>query len=128
MNDEHLNGEHLHASDEQLLLYADCESRTVMGDEIPAHLECCSQCRSRLATLEGALDEFAGAHRKTRDAELPPASDSHALLKARLAELAAQGLRPDELRSATCAPITGWPVARLRSWGLTDMARLRLAS
>src|ERR1700730_17296073 len=85
-----MNDEHLHASDEQLLLYADRESRTLLSDEIQAHLDCCSQCRSRLAALEGTLDEFAGAHRNARDAELPPASERHALLKARLVELREQ--------------------------------------
>jgi hypothetical protein len=90
MNDEHVHASDLHASDKQLLLYADRESRILLGAEIQAHLESCSQCRSRLATLEGALDEFAGAHRETWDAGLPPASEPHALLKARLAELAAQ--------------------------------------
>jgi hypothetical protein len=105
MNDEHLNGEHVHASDQQLLLYADRESRTLLGDEIHAHLECCSQCSSRLATLEGALDEFAGAHRETWDAELPPASDAHALLKMRLAELAAQ-------KTATAPSRSFWLAAR----------------
>jgi hypothetical protein len=90
MNGEHLHSSDLHASDEQLLLYADRESRTLLGGEIQAHLESCSQCRSRLAALEGTLDEFAGAHRETWDAVLPPASGAHALLKARLAELAAQ--------------------------------------
>jgi hypothetical protein len=89
MNGEHLHASDLHASDEQLLLYADRESR-ILGAEIQAHLESCSQCRSRLASLEGALDEFAGAHRETWDAGLPPASGAHVLLKAGLAELATQ--------------------------------------
>src|ERR1700685_2143057 len=95
MNDERLNDEHLHASglhvsDKQLLLYADRESRILLGGDIQAHLESCSQCRFRLGALESTLEDFAGAHRETWDTELPPASDRHALLKARLADLAAQ--------------------------------------
>jgi len=105
MNDKHLHASDLHANDQQLLQYADRESRTLLGDEILAHVECCSQCRSRLATLEGALDEFAGAHRETWDAELPPASGAHALLKARLAELAAQEPAKHSSRSSWLAII-----------------------
>src|ERR1700722_1878378 len=85
-----MNNKNLHATDEQLMRHSDRESRAILGGEIQAHLECCSQCRSRLATLEGALDEFAGAHREACDAELPPASGPQALLKMRLAELAAR--------------------------------------
>jgi hypothetical protein len=85
-----MKNEHLHATDEQLLLHSDRESRTVLRDDIQPHLESCSRCRARLKTLEATLDEFAGAHRENWDGELPPASGPHSLLKAQLAELASR--------------------------------------
>jgi hypothetical protein len=91
--------EHLHATDEQLLL-------TASGDlsagrrRIQVHLECCSECRARLEELETTMAEFGQAHRNRWHADLPPVAGARALLKARLAESAAQEYRIEWLRSA----------------------------
>jgi hypothetical protein len=82
--------EYLHATDEQLLLYAGEELRSASSSQIHAHLECCSACRDRLIKLESTLAEFSDAHRETWNAELPSAEQSRARLQSRLAAAAAQ--------------------------------------
>jgi anti-sigma factor RsiW len=79
--------EHLHVSDEELLLYAGKEMSKSFHGQIEAHLENCSTCRTRLELLESTLAEFNEAHRQAWDTDLPPASAPRAALKARLAEL-----------------------------------------
>jgi|ERR1700691_1640309 len=82
--------ENLHVTDEELLLYADGEMRPSSSGLIRAHLECCSPCRARSAELESTLAEVGAAHKTSWDAELPAAAGPRALLKMRLAELAAK--------------------------------------
>ena len=82
--------EHLHVADEELLLHADGEMPADSSSRIQAHLESCSQCRARLTELENALAEVGAAHRTAWNAELPTGAGPRALLKTRLAELAAQ--------------------------------------
>jgi hypothetical protein len=82
--------EHLHATDEELLLHAEGEMCAGSASRIRAHLEDCSQCRNRLSELEGALAEVGEAQRAACDAELPVGAGPRALLKARLAELTVQ--------------------------------------
>lgn len=92
--------EHLHVADKELLLHAGGEIPAEASCEIRWHLESCPQCRARLNELEGTLAEFSEAHRKRWDGELPSAAGPRALLKARLAESAAQErgwLRPIEI-------------------------------
>jgi hypothetical protein len=81
--------ERLHVGDEELLLHAGGESRAGSRDKIQAHLECCSHCRARLMELESTLVEFGEAQRKTLE-ELPPGDGPRAMLKAKLAEIAAR--------------------------------------
>jgi len=87
--------ENPHWADDQLLLQAVGESPEGSRDRIQAHLECCSQCRVRLAELEDTLGEFGEAHRRAWATELPPAEGPRALLRAQMAELSTQrrGLR-----------------------------------
>ena len=85
-----MSEEHLQVTDAEMLLHADGEMPAGSGSRVRAHLESCSQCRDRLAKLESTLAEVSAAHRKTWEAELPPEAGPHALLKTRLAELAAQ--------------------------------------
>jgi hypothetical protein len=79
--------EHLHVTDEELLLQAEGEMGAGSASEIRAHIEDCSQCRDRLAELEGRLAEAGEAQRA---AELPAGAGPRALLKGRLAELTAR--------------------------------------
>jgi hypothetical protein len=87
VKEEHL---HVHVKDEELLLYSDGEMRPGSSGDITAHLEFCTQCRARLKELENTLAEAGEAHRAVWAAELPTGAGWEALLKARLAELAAQ--------------------------------------
>jgi hypothetical protein len=92
--------ENLHATDEELLRHADGETRPATESRIAAHLECCSPCRARLAELESTLAEVGAAQRSSWDAELPGAAGPRALLKMRLAELAAKDASHARSRSA----------------------------
>jgi hypothetical protein len=84
-----MSQQHLHVSDEHLLLHADGEMSAGRG-RVLAHLQCCSQCRERLDTLKTTLAEFGAAHREARDPELTSVDGARALLKARLKESAAR--------------------------------------
>ncbi|MGA8431980.1 MAG: hypothetical protein WB729_19305 [Candidatus Sulfotelmatobacter sp.] len=85
--------EHLHISDEQLLLHASGEVPASRSGQIQVHLEACSQCRNRLQELESTLAEFGEAHRDTWDAVLPPVDERSVQLRTRLAELEEQDHR-----------------------------------
>jgi hypothetical protein len=79
-----------HLSDEDILLIADGETTGKQAKQARQHLEACWFCRARLGELESTIAEFIGFHRSTLDAQLPPPAGSRALLKARLAEAAAE--------------------------------------
>jgi len=85
-----MRNEHLHATDEELLLHAEGEMCTGSASRIGTHLEGCSQCRTRLAELEGTLAEVGEAQRAACGPELPSGAGPRALLKARLADLTAR--------------------------------------
>ena len=77
-----------HLSDEDLLLVVDGEVSRRRAKQARAHLAACWLCRSRLGELESTIADFVSLHRLTLDPELPGATGSRALLKARLAEAA----------------------------------------
>ena len=54
-----------------------------------AHLAYCWSCRARMNEIEGAIADFRHLHHSELDSKLPPVSGSRALLRARLAALAA---------------------------------------
>jgi anti-sigma factor RsiW len=87
--------EHLHISDEQLLLHACGEVPASRSSQIQVHLETCSQCRNRLQELQSTLAEFGEVHRNAWDAVLPPVDERRAQLRTRLAELAEQERRSE---------------------------------
>jgi hypothetical protein len=82
--------ESFHLSDQDILLAIDGEISTRRAKQVKAHLAACWLCRSRLRELEGTIADFISLHRRTLDPQLPSATGSRALLKARLAEAAAQ--------------------------------------
>jgi hypothetical protein len=86
--DTHLSNQHL--SNQELLLAADGELSAGRAAEIHEHLSACWDCRARMAEIEGTITNFARAHRQTLDPQLPPIDGPRALLRAQLAELAAQ--------------------------------------
>jgi hypothetical protein len=85
-----MSRESFHASDQELLLVLDGEGSRRRAARVQAHLTACLSCRSRLAELEGTLGDFVSLHRRDLDPQLPAATGSRALLKARLREAAAQ--------------------------------------
>jgi hypothetical protein len=87
---------HLHAADEELLLHCSGELPASSSPKILAHLEQCSQCRTRLEELQSTLAEYAGAHRDAVSSQLPPMAAARAGLKQRMAQLAAQDRRESE--------------------------------
>ncbi len=87
--------EHRHIADEQLLLHGNGELPASSSTQIQTHLERCSQCSDRLKELDSTFAEFASAHFKSRDSELPSAASAHTRLTARLAELSAPERKKD---------------------------------
>ena len=104
--------QHLHVTDENLLLHASAELSTNSSDQVRAHLEGCASCRTRLDELESALAEVGMAHRQVWE-ELPPAAESHIRLKTRLTELGMQGHRTGSLLLAWDALVEHRTVALL---------------
>jgi hypothetical protein len=84
---------HLHPSDQELLLAADGELRNHRAAQIRQHLADCWDCRARMAELEGTIGDFVRAHHQHFDSQLPSAAGPRARLRARLAE-AARADRP----------------------------------
>jgi hypothetical protein len=83
-------GEPFHLSDQDILLVLDGEASGRGAKQARTHLAACWLCRSRLAELESTIGDFVTLHRRTLDPQLPAATGSRALLKARLSEAAAQ--------------------------------------
>ena len=87
-----------HISDEQLLLDLDGELSAPEGRVVRAHLQECWQCRSRRQELENAISVFMRDYQGAFDPKLPDAAGPRALLKARMAQVAAEpansGRRP----------------------------------
>jgi hypothetical protein len=83
-----------HLSDEDILLVLDGESSRRLARSAQEHLAACWECRSRMGELEGTIEAFVSLHRRTFDPEsgpeLPDPAGPTALLRARLAEAAAQ--------------------------------------
>jgi len=78
-----------HLSDEDILLVLDGESSRRLARSAQAHLAACWDCRSRMGVLEGTIEAFVSLHRRTLDPELADPQGPSALLRARLAEIAA---------------------------------------
>jgi hypothetical protein len=76
-----------HPSNEQLLLDIDGELAPPDEKAVRAHLEGCWKCRARRADFEQAIADFARAHFREFETQLPSAEGPRALLKAQLARL-----------------------------------------
>jgi hypothetical protein len=79
-----------HLSDEDILLVLDGESSRRLARSAQEHLAACWECRSRMGELEATIGAFVSLHRRTLDPELPDPKGPTALLRARLAEAAAE--------------------------------------
>jgi len=78
-----------HLSDEELLLAADGELSAARAAKAAVHLEHCWSCRARRQELEGAVADFVRTYRDELSEPVAPVAGPKALLRARLAELAA---------------------------------------
>ena len=79
-----------HLSDEEILLLLDGESARRAARNARAHLAGCGSCRSRMSELQATMEGFASHHRRALEPELPDSRGPAALLRARLAEAAAE--------------------------------------
>jgi hypothetical protein len=77
-----------HLSDEELILAADGELPPGKAARIRAHMATCWTCRTRMNEIETTIADLVHIYRDDPD-RLPPSAGPRALLKARLAELAA---------------------------------------
>ena len=77
-----------HLSDEELILAADGELPPSRAARIRAHMATCWTCRTRMNEIETTIADLVHLYRDDPD-RLPPSAGPRALLKARLAELAA---------------------------------------
>ena len=80
----------IHVSDEQLLCFCDAELSATEADRVRSHLEACWTCRTRKAEIESTIADFVRVHNTGVDSQLPSAAGPRALLRARLAEAAAE--------------------------------------
>jgi hypothetical protein len=78
--------ENSHLSDHDLLLAADGELPARRRNEVTAHLQACWSCRTRMAEVEKNIGNFMGGYHALLDGELPPGSNSGALLRGRLVQ------------------------------------------
>jgi hypothetical protein len=81
-----MNETHIPHAD--LVAAADGELSPARTAEVREHLEACWTCRARSKEIEDTIASFVHAHQES--VEVPPAEAPRAMLKARLAELAAQ--------------------------------------
>ncbi|MCU1330994.1 MAG: hypothetical protein JWN34_6364 [Bryobacterales bacterium] len=83
----------MHLSDEQLLMLADGELPE--GDAVSArgHMQACWTCREKMAVLENTINAFIRERNEELAERVPSAAGPRALLRARMAEMAA-GQRP----------------------------------
>ena len=84
-----------HLSDQELVLAADGELPAARASQAAAHLAGCWACRARKQSMEAAVVDYVRLHNQSLDPLLPSPAGPRALLKARLAEMAA-------------APQNGW--------------------
>jgi hypothetical protein len=80
-----------HLTDEELMLAADGQVSGLRARRLEAHLAACWACRARRQEMENVIADFVRCRRRSLDPLVPPAAGPRALLKARLAELAAAG-------------------------------------
>lgn len=77
-----------HISDEELFLEADGQLRGPRTARVRRHLQACWKCRTRMARMVSAVVDFVEAN-QSEAPQLPPIAGPRALLRAKLASLAA---------------------------------------
>ena len=82
-----------HISDRELMMAVDGELPERLIGQVEAHLAACLSCRTRARDLKDAMAEFSRLHRSSAS-EFPAANVPRAQLRARLATLANEPVRP----------------------------------
>ena len=117
-----------HISDRELVMAADGELPQQRLAQVHSHLADCSSCRARARAIDDAMADFIALQRSS-GAELPAASGPRALLRGRLAALAAQP-SPKAFPGATALfqsarwAVAGVAAALVLLVGLTLLPRL----
>jgi anti-sigma factor RsiW len=91
-----------HLSEEDLLLAIDGELSGSRAEQVEQHLAACWDCRARKQNLERAIGNLVTARHAELDPQIPAEAGPRALLKARLAQAAAE---PREL-DQSCSQLT----------------------
>jgi len=78
-----------HLSDQELVQALDGELSSRRAANAAAHLAGCWSCRARKQEMEASVADYVRLHNQSLDPLLPPPAGPRALLKARLAEMAA---------------------------------------
>lgn len=81
-----------HASDGELLLQASGDLPRARAATVANHLETCPACRSRQASLESAVGDFARARRSALDRSVPPPAPAKARLADGISDAGENGL------------------------------------
>jgi hypothetical protein len=105
-----MQGNEVHLSDEELLLFSDQELQTRQASGVREHVAQCELCRGRLTKLEHASASFADLHEREFQAQSFPSSNARDLLKAKLSGARRPnssppfwGVMPQQLASASFA-------------------------
>jgi hypothetical protein len=84
-----MQGQQVHLSDEQLLLFSDQELPTHDANRVREHVAQCETCRRRLKAIESASSDVAELHEQDIQAHNSDSSNLRRALQARLAEISA---------------------------------------
>jgi len=87
-----------HLSDQDLVMLVDGALSAGEKSRATAHLDGCWSCRTRKQELEEAIGQFVRFHQSSLAPLLPPVSGPRALLKARIAQAAAEADRNSQPR------------------------------
>jgi Putative zinc-finger len=79
-----------HLSEEDLLLAIDGELAGSRAEQVEEHLAACWDCRTRKQNLEKTIGNFVAARHAEFDSQVAPSAGARALLKANLAQIAAE--------------------------------------
>lgn len=88
----------MHIPHADLVAAADGELSTARAAEVRRHLEACWTCRARSKEIEDTIASFVHVHQESL--QVPAADAPRAMLKARLAEVAAQKLSSQDRAAA----------------------------
>jgi hypothetical protein len=94
-----MQGNEVHLSDEDLLLFSDQELPPSRAATVREHVAQCELCRQRLRDLEHASADFLDLHEQEIQARSSGLGTSRDLLKARLSEESAQARRSRSVTS-----------------------------